>query len=145
MMKNNYTIEAYKKSQLSANLTKSPHEIVRHLMDNLIACMKNINEDTDFLENKSNQNDINIVEVSKNRANNVTKALTIIYSLQVSLDFEKTPEIAKSFFQIYEYCRQQIIKALTQKIKSGLEKSIKVMEEILDGWLEIGLERKNNA
>ena len=38
-----------------------------------------------------------------------------------------------------------IIKALTQKIKSGLEKSIKVMEEILDGWLEIGLERKNNA
>ena len=87
----------------------------------------------------------NIVEVSKNRANNVTKALTIIYSLQVSLDFEKTPEIAKSFFQIYEYCRQQIIKALTQKIKSGLEKSIKVMEEILDGWLEIGLERKNNA
>ncbi len=141
-MKNNYTIEAYKKSQLAVNLTKSPHEIVKHLMENLIVCMKNIKKDTDFLEKKSKENHLDIIEVSKNRANNVTKALTIIYSLQVSLDFEKTPEIAKSFFQLYEYCRQQIIKAFSKKIKSGLEKSIEVMEEILDGWLAIGLEKK---
>ena len=33
-MKNNFNINLYKKSQQSSNTTKSPHEIVRFLMEN---------------------------------------------------------------------------------------------------------------
>ena len=40
----------------------------------------------------------------------LSKALTIIYSLQVSLDFDKSPEISQNLFQMYEFCRQQILK-----------------------------------
>ena len=62
---------------------------------------------------------------------------TQIDILQISLDFDKTPEIAKNLFQIYEFCRVQIIEALLKKTISGLNKAIFALEDILDGWKEI--------
>ena len=41
-MKNNFNINLYKKSEQSSNTTKSPHEIVRFLMENLLKSMENI-------------------------------------------------------------------------------------------------------
>ena len=140
-MQNNFNINLYKKSEQSSNVTKSPHEIVRFLMENLLKSMENIkNCDTDIEESKADTNtlaEMNKKELASYKSQNASKALTIIYSLQISLDFDKTPEIAKNLFQLYEFCRVQIIDSLLKKSKSGLIKAIDALKEILDGWLNI--------
>ena len=46
----------------------------------------------------------------------LSKVLSIIYSLQTSLDFDKAIfEIANNLFQLYEYCNE-IIKGFSHKI-----------------------------
>ena len=50
----------------------------------------------------------NIVPSASNfrkKSSSFSRALTIIYSLQSSIDFEKDLNVAKSLFQIYEYTR----------------------------------------
>ena len=135
-MKNKHRIDLYKKSQQSINSTRSPHEIVRFLMENLLNSMKNV---LVYSENLASDDlkDFSKKELAIVKSKNASKALTIIYSLQISLDFDKTPEIAKNLFQIYEFCRVQIIEALLKKTISGLNKAIFALEDILDGWKEI--------
>ncbi len=135
-MKNKDRIDLYKKSQQSINSTRSPHDIVKFLMENLLNSMKNVLVYSDNIE-KDDFKDFTKKELAIVKSKNASKALTIIYSLQVSLDFDKTPEIAKNLFQIYEYCRVQIIEALLKKTISGLSKAINALEDILDGWREI--------
>ena len=135
-MKNKDRINLYKKSQQSINSTRSPHDIVKFLMENLLNSMKNVLVYSDNIE-KYDFKDFTKKELAIVKSKNASKALTIIYSLQISLDFDKTPEIAKNLFQIYEYCRVQIIEALLKKTISGLSKAINALEDILDGWREI--------
>ena len=135
-MKNKDRINLYKKSQQSINSTRSPHDIVKFLMENLLNSMKNVLVYSDNIE-KDDLKDFTKKELAIVKSKNASKALTIIYSLQISLDFDKTPEIAKNLFQIYEYCRVQIIEALLKKTISGLSKAINALEDILDGWREI--------
>ena len=135
-MKNKDRINLYKKSQQSINSTRSPHDIVKFLMENLLNSMKNVLVYSDNIE-KDDFKDFTKKELAIVKSKNASKALTIIYSLQVSLDFDKTPEIAKNLFQIYEYCRVQIIESLLKKTISGLSKAINALEDILDGWREI--------
>ena len=135
-MKNKHRIDLYKKSQQSINSTRSPHEIVRFLMENLLNSMKNVLVYSENIES-DDLKDFSKKELAIVKSKNASKALTIIYSLQISLDFDKTPEIAKNLFQIYEFCRVQIIEALLKKTISGLNKAIFALENILDGWKEI--------
>ncbi len=148
-MQNNFNLNLYKKSEQSSNATKSPHEIVRFLMENLLKSMENIkNCDSNIEENKAVTNtlaEMNKKELASFKSQNASKALTIIYSLQISLDFDKTPEISKNLFQLYEFCRVQIINSLLKKSKSGLIKAIDALREILDGWLNIDPRKTNSV
>ena len=148
-MKNNFNINLYKKSEQSSNYAKSPHEIVRFLMENLLKSMEFI-QNCEKTENKNKSDRDTLVEMNKKelasfKSKHASKALTIIYSLQISLDFDKTPEIAKSLFQLYEFCRVQIINSLLKKTKSGLIKAIEALKEILEGWLFIDPRKSNSV
>ena len=148
-MKNNFNINLYKKSEQSSNSAKSPHEIVRFLMENLLKSMESI-QNCENTENKNKSDRDTLVEMNKKelasfKSKHASKALTIIYSLQISLDFDKTPEIAKSLFQLYEFCRVQIINSLLRKTKSGLIKAIEALKEILEGWLIIDPRKTNSV
>ena len=148
-MKNNFNINLYKKSEQSSNSAKSPHEIVRFLMENLLKSMELI-QNCENIENKNKPHQEALVEMNNKelasfKSKHASKALTIIYSLQISLDFDKTPEIAKSLFQLYEFCRVQIINSLLRKTKSGLIKAIEALKEILEGWLIIDPRKTNSV
>ena len=110
-MTNNFNINLYKKSQQNSNSTKTPHEIVRFLMENLLNSMKGLQSTLQITKGSDIEN-LTKKQLAAFQSKNTSKALTIIYSLQVSLDFDKTPEIAQNLFQIYEYCRLQIINSL---------------------------------
>ena len=141
-MTNNFNINLYKKSQQNSNLTKTPHEVVRFLMENLLNSMKSLQSTLQITKGSDVEN-LTKKQLASFQSKNTSKALTIIYSLQVSLDFDKSPEIAQNLFQIYEYCRVQIINALLKKTKTGLVKAIEVLNDILDGWSNISLRKEN--
>tara|TARA_B100001063_G_scaffold151662_1_gene141538 strand:+ start:339 stop:785 length:447 start_codon:yes stop_codon:yes gene_type:complete len=147
-MTNNEYINAYKKTQQSTNSVTSSHEIVRTLMKELVNSMQKLVLDIQddkarkldkFIEDSS---DINTNLQTKSK--NLSKSLSIIYGLQTSLDFDKALEIANNLFQLYEYCRQEIIKGFSQKIEGGIIKAIDIIKQIMEGWEEIpSFERKN--
>ena len=145
-MINNEQINAYKKTQQSSNAVTSSHEIVRTLMKELVNSMQKIVLDIQD-EGKRKQNQILVDKVfeektARHKSKNVTKSLSIIYGLQTSLDFDKALEIANNLFQLYEYCRYEIIKGFSQKIENGIVKAIDVIKQIMEGWEEIpSLER----
>ena len=141
-MANNFNINLYKKSQQNSNSTKTPHEVVRFLMENLLNSMKSLQSTLQITKGSDIEN-LSKKQLASFQSKNTSKALTIIYSLQVSLDFDKSPEIAQNLFQIYEYCRVQIINALLKKTKTGLIKAIEVLNDILDGWSNISLRKEN--
>ena len=123
-MINNQYIDAYKKTQQSSNAIRSSHEIVRTLMKELVNSMQKIVLDIqDERKRKQDQYLIDKVFEEKNarhKSKNLSKSLSIIYGLQTSLDFDKALEIASDLFQLYEYCRNEIIKGFTKKLKKGL-------------------------
>ena len=137
-MTNNQYINAYKKTQQSTNAVTSSHEIVRALMKELLNSMQKIVLDIqDERKRKQDHSIIDKVFEEKNarhRSKNLSKSLSIIYGLQTSLDFDKALEIANNLFQLYEYCRHEIIRGFSQKIEDGIVKAIDVIKQILEGW-----------
>ena len=147
-MTNNEYINAYKKTQQSSNTETSSHEIVRTLMKELVNSMQKIV--LDIQDERSKKIDKYTTDkaqeekITQNKSKNLSKSLSIIYGLQTSLDFDKALEIANNLFQLYEYCRQEIIKGFSQKIEDGIIKAIDIIKQIMEGWEEIpSLERKD--
>ena len=147
-MTNNEYINAYKKTQQSSNTVTSSHEIVRTLMKELVNSMQKLV--LDIQDDRTRKEDKFIADTSydkkntKNKSKNLSKSLSIIYGLQTSLDFDKALEIANNLFQLYEYCRQEIIKGFSQKIEDVIIKAIYIIKQIMAGWEEIpSSERKD--
>ena len=67
----------------------------------------------------------------------MSRALTIIYALQSSLDFEQGGEIAENLFRLYEYARQQVINEAKTQDASGTLVAISSLEDIREAWCEI--------
>jgi flagellar protein FliS len=76
------------------------------------------------------------------KSKHFARALTIIYALQSSLDFEKGESIAANLFQLYEFARQQMIADLGNGVAEGTPKAMQALSEIRDAWQAIGTEVK---
>ena len=140
-MTNSQYIDAYKRTQQSSSAVTSSHEIVKTLMKELMNSMQKIVLDIqDERKRKNNEFSVDKVFEKKNarhKSKNLTKSLSIIYGLQTSLDFDKALEIANNLFQLYEYCRHEIIRGFSQKIEDGISKAIDVINQIMEGWEKI--------
>ena len=125
----------YKKVEKSGDLVKSPYEIVKtilnelqrniHLMILEIDKKKAFTISRKFKEVKSSQNSI---------SKYLVRCLTTIYSLQTSLDFEKGGRIATNLFQLYEFCRIQVIDSFSSNNNNGLKKSYDALTQIIQAW-----------
>ncbi|TCP61367.1 flagellar protein FliS [Rhodovulum bhavnagarense] len=63
-----------------------------------------------------------------------TRALTAIYILQSSLDFEVGGELAVDLFRVYEYCRQQVLAAMRKAQTTELDNAAQAVAGILAAW-----------
>ena len=140
-MTNNQFIDEYKKTQQSSNEVTSSHQIVRILMKELINSMQKIV--LDIQDEKKRKLDRFMIERAfeekntRNKSKNLSKSLSIIYGLQTSLDFDKALEISNNLFQLYEFCRYEVIRGFSNKIEDGIIKAIDVVKQIMEGWEEI--------
>ncbi len=124
----NKAINKYKKAEAAYNQEKSPTEIVASLLNELTRSMglvaQNIETEISTKENKSAQD----------KSKHFTRALVAIYSLQTSLDFDEGGSLATQLFQLYEYCRQQLIKGFSRRVTEGIKKAIQALNEIASAW-----------
>ena len=118
----------YQKTDISSSQNNDPVEIVKTMVNELRKSMKIVTLHTNDKNNR----------ISRNK--HFSKALVIIYTLQSSLDFEKGGEIATQLFQVYEYCRQQLIKGFRSQVVDGINKAIKALKEIFENTY---LQKKN--
>jgi flagellar protein FliS len=135
MTVNSSVLDVYKKVVKSGDLQKNPYEVVKLILQELSRTMQILGEDIEKkkqLEIKQQGSDLLLLQ--KSISKNVTRSLTTIYSLQTSLDFEKGGKIATGLFQLYEYCRVQIISGFTKTINEGIIKAKKALDQILSAW-----------
>ena len=71
-------------------------------------------------------------------SDHVNRALTAIYILQSSLDFENGGEIANDLFQLYEFARFHVLSSLRGDAEARLDEAAGAMGEILTAWQQIG-------
>jgi flagellar protein FliS len=130
---NNIT-QAYQNAERQAlEEMNDPHQIVLTMLDALLKSMRI------FVDNLDLKNGGDAQLKSKHFA----RALTIIYALQSSLDFEKGGDIANNLFQLYEYARQKLISDLGKGVVTDTPSAIDALREIRDAWHMIGDEVKD--
>ena len=135
MTTNTSVLDVYKKVVKSGDLQKNPYEVVKLILQELSRTMQILSEDIE----KKKQLDLkkqtsNLLPLQKSISKNVTRSLTTIYSLQTSLDFDKGGKIATGLFQLYEYCRVQIISGFTKSINDGIIKAKQALDQIISAW-----------
>ena len=76
-------------------------------------------------------------ESYKKKSSSFSRALTILYTLQSSVDFERDFNIAKNLFQVYEYTRVTLIEEFKScKVNKSINALIALIE-IRDSWKSI--------
>ena len=82
----------------------------------------------------------NIIPNTENyrkKSSSFSRALTILYTLQSSVDFEKDLNIAKSLFQVYEYTRVTLIEEFKScKVNKSIN-ALTALTGIRDSWKSI--------
>ena len=105
-----------------------PHKIIKEVLTELKKNMETLAYSID-----------NEPTVSSIKSKSFSKCLTAIYILQSSLDFENGGEIAENLYNIYEFCKNGVMKGFTKRNSKLIYDSIPPIDEILDGWKQINL------
>ena len=121
--------QAYQNAERQAlEETNDPHLIVMTMLDALVKSMQIFVDNID-LKNGGN---------AEMKSKHFSRAISIIYGLQSSLDFEKGGDIANNLFQLYEYGRVKLIEDLAKGVASDTPQAIEVIASIRDAWEEMG-------
>ncbi|GAB4422147.1 MAG: flagellar export chaperone FliS [Turneriella sp.] len=68
---------------------------------------------------------------------NILRAQDIFTELMVSLNLEQGGEIAQNLFNLYAYCKTQLLEANVQKKAELLKPVKKITTELLEAWKQI--------
>ena len=121
--------QAYQNAERQAlEETNDPHLIIMTMLDALVKSMQIFVDNID-LKNGGN---------AEMKSKHFSRAISIIYALQSSLDFEKGGDIANNLFQLYEYGRVKLIEDLGKGVADSTPQAIEVIASIRDAWEEMG-------
>jgi flagellar protein FliS len=72
-------------------------------------------------------------------ADAMVRAMSALYILQSSLDMDSDTEIAIPLFQVYEFCRQQVMAAFRKEDghAEGLEKARGFIASLKEAWAQM--------
>lgn len=68
---------------------------------------------------------------------NILRAQDIFTELMISLNLEQGGEIAQNLFNLYAYCKTQLLEANLQKKAEPLRPVRKITTELLEAWKQI--------
>ena len=123
----NASMKQYINDEIAAKTSSlDPHKIIEEVLKDLKKNMETLAYSIDHEP-----------VVSSIKSNSFSKSLTAIYILQSSLNFEDGKEIAENLYNIYEFCKDGIMKGFTKRDSKLVYDSIPPIDEILDGWKKI--------
>ena len=126
-MNYNASIKQYINDDITAKTSSlDPHKIIEEVLKDLKKNMETLAYSID-----------NEPVISSIKSNSFSKSLTAIYILQSSLNFEDGKEIAENLYNIYEFCKDGIMKGFTKRDSKLVYDAIPPIDEILDGWKQI--------
>ena len=123
MKKINVALKYRNTDQISVIKPDDPNAVLLKCFDELINSIRSFQD--------------NIVPSTNNfrkKSSSFSRALTIIYSLQSSIDFEKDLSVAKSLFQIYEYTRVALIEEFKSCKVGKSQNALSALSEIRNSW-----------
>ena len=82
---------------------------------------------------------------NEKKSRGFSKALSIIYTLQTSLDLEKGGPIAGDLFRLYEFARIHIIKDMRTGLISRSADALNSIKEIYDTWAIVNAPEVKNG
>ena len=104
-----------------------PHAFIAILFDELLRQMRHFAREVEEGSGKNLERSVHF-----------SRALTILYGLQSSLNFEAGGEIANNLFRLYEYSRQQLLNTTQTENSTGLNAAIESLDVIRDAWQQLG-------
>ena len=119
--------KAYRKTDMfGAAEAKEPETVVILVMDELIKAVKSF------------QKNISIKSGDLlNRSKSFSRAISVIYMLQSSLDLEKGGQIAYDLFRLYEFLRSNLIKDLRNGTINKSLIALTSIIEIKNSWSKL--------
>ena len=126
-MKFKQVAKAYKKTEMfGAVEAKDPETVVVLVMEELIKSVKSFHKNISI---KSG----NII----NRSKSFSRAISVIYMLQSSLDLDKGGQIAYDLFRLYEFLRLNLIKDLRNGTINKSLIALTSIIEIKNSWSKL--------
>ena len=126
-MNYNASMKQYINDEISAKTSSlNPHKIIEEVLKDLKKNMETLAYSID-----------NEPIISSIKSQSFSKSLTAIYILQSSLNFDEGKEIAENLYNIYEFCKDGIMKGFTKRDSKLVYDAIPPIDEILDGWKQI--------
>ena len=82
---------------------------------------------------------------NEKKSRGFSKALSIIYTLQTSLDLEKGGQVAGDLFRLYEFARIHIIKDMRQGLIDRSFDALNSIKEIYHTWVLVNSPEASNG
>ena len=121
-------INEYKSISISSKIegAKTKHDFIRVVLEEVYNNMKTLSYSIQY-ENK----------ISKNKSNSFAQIITGLTILTNSLDFENGEPVASNLFNLYDYCKREIIQSYRSLKIDGIKICIDIIEELLSAWKKI--------
>ena len=124
-MQTSAALNQYKKMGTNvAAETADPHQLIQMLLDGAV---ERINAAKYHLQNKD----------ARQKGEQISKAISILDGLKVSLDMEKGGEIAANLEALYDYMQRQLLMANVENKTENLDEVLSLLNEIRNGWAQI--------
>ncbi|MCW8854566.1 MAG: flagellar export chaperone FliS [Gammaproteobacteria bacterium] len=124
-------VNQYKKMGTNvAAETADPHQLIQMLLNGAV---ERINAAKYHIQN----NDV------AQKGEQISKSISILDGLKVSLDMEKGGEIAANLEALYDYMQRQLLMANLENKTENLDEVLSLLNEIRAGWAQIPQDIRN--
>ena len=124
-MYNSTAMNQYKQVGTQAAIeTADPHTLIKMLIDGAI---ERINKAKYFMQEK---------DVAR-KGESVSRAISIIDGLKISLDTDRGDKIAENLASLYDYMQRQLLAANVHNKSETLDEVLSLLNDIRSGWASI--------
>jgi len=132
-MRNSAALNQYKQVNIKASVENAdPYTLTLMLFNGVV-------ERLNTAKVHIKQNNIGL------RGESISKAISIIDGLRVSLDMKKPSDIAKNLESLYDYMQRQLVDATVSNKPENIDEVISLMNEIRSGWVSIPVEQRKKS
>ena len=120
-------IKQYEHADINSKLENaSKHDFIKIVLEELSKNLKSLKY---AIQNEG--------KLSKTKSKSFARIITSITVLTSSLDFENGEPIASNLFNLYDFCRREVLDSYRNLSTKGIDDSITVIDDILSAWKDI--------